>query len=50
MKLEKVEAKIGVCFQDRSLLRLALTHRSYAQNTGDPNHHNERLEFLGMLF
>lgn len=47
MKLEKVEAKIGICFQDRSLLRLALTHRSYAQNTGDPKKHNERLEFLG---
>lgn len=47
MKLEKVEAKIGICFQDRSLLAKALTHRSYAQNTGDSKNHNERLEFLG---
>ena len=44
---EKVEAKIGIRFKDRSLLRLALTHRSYPQNTGDPKKHNERLEFLG---
>jgi ribonuclease-3 len=39
--LEKLERRIGYEFQDTSLLKLALTHRSH----GGPN--NERLEFLG---
>ena len=37
---------LGVRFKDRSLLDLALTHRSYAFEN-DQTTHNERLEFLG---
>ncbi len=38
---EVIERRLGYRFRDASLLRKALTHRSY----GTP--HNERLEFLG---
>ncbi len=41
MNLEKLQNLIGHHFSDISLLREALTHRSYGQS------HNERLEFLG---
>jgi ribonuclease-3 len=41
MPEEAVERRLGYAFGDRSLLRQALTHRSF----GTPN--NERLEFLG---
>lgn len=34
-------------FHDRSLLQLALTHRSYINEHPDVKEHNERLEFLG---
>ena len=34
-------------FRDEGLLRLALTHRSYAQNETGQGISNERLEFLG---
>ncbi|MBI1796651.1 MAG: ribonuclease III [Candidatus Eisenbacteria bacterium] len=38
----------GITFQDRGLLKLALTHRSYLHVTGQgPRESNERLEFLG---
>lgn len=38
----------GIEFQDPSLLKLALTHRSYLSVTGQgPRESNERLEFLG---
>jgi ribonuclease III len=41
-----VERALGVSFEDRELLELALTHRSYAFEAGGlPT--NERLEFLG---
>ena len=40
-QLDRLEHKIGYQFNDRSLLKLALTHRSAAAQ------HNERLEFLG---
>lgn len=44
---QPVETSLGYRFRDPSLLRLALTHRSYRfehpQETGD----NQRLEFLG---
>jgi ribonuclease III len=33
--------------QGGALYELALTHRSYAFENGEPNRHNERLEFLG---
>ena len=45
---KEVEAALGVTFQDRSLLRLALTHRSYVyEMPGAELAMNERLEFLG---
>ncbi|MBD2041744.1 ribonuclease III [Microcoleus sp. FACHB-672] len=34
-------------FKDESLLRLALTHRSYVNEHPDESENNERLEFLG---
>lgn len=46
--MDTLEAKIGYTFRDRSLLRNALTHSSYAnehRDSGVPS--NERLEFLG---
>ncbi len=39
--LDRLERKIGYCFNDIALLKRALTHRSAATQ------HNERLEFLG---
>lgn len=45
---ESFEARIGYVFSDKSLLRNALTHSSYAnenRETGCPD--NERMEFLG---
>ena len=40
------EKRIGYSFRDKSLLRMALTHPSWAQqHTGEEN--NQRLEFLG---
>lgn len=39
--LERLEQVIGYKFQDQSLLKLALTHRSHSRRN------NERLEFLG---
>ena len=46
--LEALEGKIGYTFRDRSLLVLALTHTSFA-NEAHSGHlgSNERLEFLG---
>lgn len=41
MSLQDLQQRLGYRFRDESLLRQALTHRSY----GKPN--NERLEFLG---
>ena len=42
------EAKIGVTFRDKALLRQAFTHRSYLnENRSVEWGHNERLEFLG---
>lgn len=40
-ELERLQALIGYQFKDRSLLELALRHRSMGKNN------NERLEFLG---
>lgn len=39
--LDRLERKLGYTFQNKDLMLLALTHRSYA------GHNNERLEFLG---
>ena len=41
LSVEALEERIGYVFQDKKLLRRAVTHRSFAQE------HNERLEFLG---
>ena len=43
----RLEEKLGHAFADRSLLALALTHSSWANEGGDGLHHNARLEFLG---
>ena len=46
--LNLLEDEIGYYFRDRSLLRRALTHRSFANEQPDPRPpHNEALEFLG---
>jgi len=43
-----LEAKLGYCFRDRSLLANSLLHRSHIHVTGqDREQSNERLEFLG---
>lgn len=48
MDLSKFEEKIGVKFDDISLLETAFTHRSYInENRDNTGGHNERLEFLG---
>ena len=45
-----LEGKIGYSFKDKMILKKALTHSSYSNESGAKNHHilcNERLEFLG---
>lgn len=45
---DELESKLHYRFQDRTLLRQALTHRSHAHVTGHERiESNERLEFLG---
>ena len=47
-KIQELEEKIGYRFQNRNLLRQALTHSSYANEKHMKKHSdNERLEFLG---
>ena len=43
----ELEKKIGYTFRKKKLLNTALMHRSYRFETGDIDHDNERLEFLG---
>jgi len=43
----RLEATIGITFTDRDLLRDALTHRSFLNETAEDRVSNERLEFLG---
>ena len=48
--MEELEQAIGHTFEKRAYLLRALTHSTYSNETGAPNHHlmcNERLEFLG---
>lgn len=45
--LHKIEDKIGIKFDDISLLDTALTHSSFANERNDGTKHNERMEFLG---
>lgn len=48
MDFSILEARLGVTFEERGLLKQALTHRSYLnENRSYPLGHNERLEFLG---
>ncbi len=48
MDLSEFEKKIGLKFNDKSLLQQAFVHRSYInENKGSGLSHNERLEFLG---
>ena len=50
LSLEELQKRIGYTFCDQELLKRALTHSSYSNETGARNHHllcNERLEFLG---
>lgn len=48
-RLGIVQSKIGYKFKDLSLLKLALTHKSYAYEKGSAtnNEYNERIEYLG---
>ncbi len=47
MTLESLQTRIRYRFRDESLLLLAVTHSSWANEYGAGNAHNERLEFLG---
>jgi ribonuclease III len=44
--LDRLEDRLGVCFDDRSVLVRALAHRSWCAENGEVES-NERLEFLG---
>jgi ribonuclease-3 len=45
--LTDLEARLGHCFQNPTLLRLALTHPSVTHEQSGATPHNQRLEFLG---
>lgn len=46
--IKEVEEVINIKFNNKSLLKQALTHTSYAHESfNDKSFHNERLEFLG---
>ena len=50
LSLEELQGRIEYQFHNQQLLERAVTHSSYAFETGEKNHHlhcNERLEFLG---
>ena len=50
MPMEELQKRIGYTFRNQAYLERALTHSSFANETGAHNHHlccNERLEFLG---
>lgn len=44
--LKEIEENLGVCFNNPTLLKTALTHSSFANQFKDAEY-NERLEFLG---
>jgi ribonuclease III len=46
-QLRTLERKIGYHFKNTSLLKTALTHKTYAFEAMEPIEYNERLEFLG---
>jgi ribonuclease-3 len=43
---EEIQKMINYIFRKKDLLREALTHSSYANESGLP-YHNDRMEFLG---
>lgn len=43
----ELEERLGYTFADGTLLRTALTHSSYLNETADLLEHNQRLEYLG---
>lgn len=46
--LSTIEESLGYIFENKELLLLSFTHRSFAnESKGFISHHNERLEFLG---
>lgn len=45
--MKKLEENLGYSFKNRELLRNALSHSSYSNETHSPLGSNERLEFLG---
>jgi ribonuclease-3 len=45
--MKQLEERLGYAFRDRKLLRQALTHRSYANESNGRVRDNEALEFLG---
>lgn len=47
-RLKILEKKLGYAFKDKTLLKRALTHKSYTNELKlSPSEHNERIEFLG---
>jgi len=42
-----LEKNINYSFKDKKLLKIALTHKTYAFEADEPIDYNERLEFLG---
>lgn len=48
-KILELQAKLKYIFNDPKLLKMALTHKSYAYEQANPNYdmYNERIEFLG---
>lgn len=44
---KELQEKLGHAFGDQALLRLALTHTSWANEHGREGYHNQRMEFLG---
>lgn len=47
MNIETVEKLIGFEFQNKNLLKQALTHKSWASENKQENEQNEKLEFMG---
>ncbi len=45
--MTSLEEALGYTFVDRALLKRALTHRSFTEETPGEDLHNERLEWLG---
>lgn len=45
--IQDLEKQLGLTFENRDLLRLALVHRSYLNERNNTTESNERLEFLG---